>query len=75
MSERLRSATGNRVRAERCVEGSNPSLPLLLGGTYRLPGAPCQARFGRAFAVGGLRYDCRARRSGRVAEGGALLRR
>src|SRR5205823_5743931 len=34
-----------------------------------------KARLARAFACGGTRYDARARRSGRVAEGGALLRR
>jgi hypothetical protein len=60
----LRSATGNRVCAERCIEGSNPSLS-----------APAKARHERAFARQGLRYDAPAWRSGRVAEGGALLRR
>ena len=34
-----------------------------------------KARRVRAFASGALGYDARARRSGRVAEGGALLRR
>ena len=60
----LRSATGNRVCAERCIEGSNPS-----------PSALTKARARAGFRVQRLRYDARARRSGRVAEGGALLRR
>src|SRR5438067_12038586 len=34
----LRSATGNRVRAERCVAGSNPALSALGGGPARRPG-------------------------------------
>ena len=60
----LRSATGNRVCAERCIEGSNPS-----------PSASSKARPCAGFRVGKAAVRCRLGRSGRVAEGGALLRR
>src|SRR5207253_6701816 len=33
----LRSATGNRVRAERCVAGSNPALSAQHGGNQVSP--------------------------------------
>ena len=33
----LRSATGNRVRAERCVAGSNPALSVVRGGNCVSP--------------------------------------
>ena len=33
----LRSATGNRVRAERCVAGSNPALSVTVGGHPSFP--------------------------------------
>src|SRR3989442_8578496 len=36
----LRSATGNRVRAERCVAGSNPALSALVWGNQRFPHGP-----------------------------------
>src|SRR5580765_78979 len=36
----LRSATGNRVRAERCVAGSNPALSVTRGGTHVSPTIP-----------------------------------
>src|SRR5438552_12821674 len=32
----LRSATGNRVRAERCVAGSNPALSVLFLGSHKM---------------------------------------
>src|SRR6266545_6904075 len=54
----LRSATGNRVRAERCVAGSNPALSALfrdgfLGGTSRFPRTPSTGPLrGRALRAG-----------------------
>src|SRR2546429_6736489 len=36
----LRSATGNRVRAERCVAGSNPALSVQRGGGRGFPPPP-----------------------------------
>ena len=46
----LRSATGNRVRAERCVAGSNPALSVWRGGTHGSPAGPLLRRWcGRRF--------------------------
>ena len=61
----LRSATGNRVCAERCIEGSNPS-PSALSRKPAACGLSCRK------CCGTMRDFWR---SGRVAEGGALLRR
>ena len=50
----LRSATGNRVRAERCVEGSNPSLSVRLAGERpfsREPLSPRRRHSGRAMTL------------------------
>src|SRR5437667_8545898 len=67
----LRSATGNRVRAERCVEGSNPSLSatfflarflsLVDVEPHGHPGVPCQP----LLQVSGERARC-ARRADRA---------
>ena len=59
-----RSAIGNRVCAERCIEGSNPS-----------PSVSSESPLARGLSRPNCCDTMRARRSGRVAEGGALLRR
>src|SRR5712692_6372172 len=57
----LRSATGNRVRAERCVAGSNPALSAFISFEFhgRLDRGP--AGVGRSFGldVGGRPYGQR----------------
>ncbi len=43
----LRSATGNRVRGESCVAGSNPALSVRRGGTHGSPTNPLLRRCSR----------------------------
>src|SRR5436309_16063728 len=48
----LRSATGNRVRAERCVAGSNPALSALVWGTEpTVPHGPTGGHSGHCLGV------------------------
>ena len=53
----LRSATGNRVRAERCVAGSNPALSVTRGGNHVSPTSPFLRRGDRCERYGVSVWD------------------